>query len=213
MNTELTFRFIDVSLKELRSRAVQFRVFYKEIPRVLKTKSGQFASNNFALDYLTRSNDQIAYKWNIQFDREHFINLNIAKLLNKKNIKELNIRDEMRNNVLYDINEIFKLPIEKNFTISTSHLSIEFMHHKNIGRRSGLDKLARVVFKYEATPRVIDVASSGSIQVSDNIIKEKLSWLLIAPKNHFIVAKIKEFEGNGQLKFSLIKNHQSGSIN
>ena len=213
MNTELTFRFIDVSLQELRTRAVQFRVKYKDIPRVLTSKSGQFGSNNFGVEYLTRSNDQISYKWDIKFDREHFIKLNLAKLTNQKNIIELNIRDEMRNSILYDINEIFKLPyLRNNFTISSSHLSIEFTHKKSIGRRSGLERLARVAFKYEAQPRVIDIAESGSIQVADNIIKEKLSWLLIAPKDHFIVAKIKEFRGNGQLKFSLIKNHQSGTF-
>ncbi len=38
-------------------------------------------------------------------------------------------------------------------------------------------------------------------------VKDELSWLLVAPRDFFIVVKIKEFENKGQLKFSFLNDN------
>ncbi len=61
---------------------------------------------------------------------------------------------------------------------------------------------------YVARPRVIQASQiGGQIQVANVNVKDELSWLLVAPRDFFIVVKIKEFENKGQLKFSFLNDN------
>lgn len=213
MNTELTFQFINVDLKELTEKRVKFHVSYKSLPRIFRAKSGSFATNDFKHRYLSRRDDLLKYEWKINLDSNQFIELNINKILNIANIKELTIKDDLNNMIVYEKNEFTALPLlTKSILIPTSKLTIRFTHIKNIPRDQSLKNLAYLECSYIAKPRVIYTKPiGGEIRLEDRIVKNKLNWLLIAPKDAFIVLKIKAFEGKGQLKFSLLNDQLNPS--
>ena len=202
----LTFKFIDVDLNELRSERIKFSVEYKSVPRVYRLMKGTFESNDFKNSYISRRDDLIKYEWKINLNSDQFIEFNIDSLNNEANIHELTINDDSQNLALYDKNEIATLPIRtKSFLIATSQLTVRFTHIKNLPRDSRRNALAFLKCSYVARPRVIHVEQLGGVlEISNKIVKNKLNWLLIAPKDYFIVIKIKEFVGKGQLKFSLL---------
>jgi hypothetical protein len=209
MNTELILSFENVDLNELRSERIKFRVEYNLLPRVFKTKMGTFESNNFKYNYLSRRDDLINYEWKFRVNTDQFIELNIETLTNAANIQELTITDDSQNMVLYAKDEVVKnsINMKKPFLISSSHVTIKFSHVKNIPRDSNLKGLAYLKASYIARPRVIHATPIGGvIEMSEAFVNNPLDWLIVAPKQHFIVVKIKQFIGKGQLKFSLLNN-------
>jgi len=212
MNTDLTFRFKNVDMNELRSERVKFHVLSQAVPRVFTTNSGTFESNNFTFDYLSRRDDIMEYEWNINLTNDKFIQLNIDSLRNEQNIKELFIIDQAKNVTLYDKTSILSLT-RKSFLIATSKLTIKFSHVKNIPRRAKtVTMLAYLKFSYVASPRVLQVgANGGELKIANINVKDALNWFLIAPKNYFVVLKIKEFESMGQLKLSLLNDNYNPS--
>lgn len=209
MNTELILSFDNVDLNELRGERIRFRVDYKLLSRVFTTNSGTLESNNFKFNYLSRRDDLINYEWKLNVDADQFIELNIDTLTNVANIQELTITDDVQNMALYAKDEIVKNSknMKKPFFISSSQITIRFSHVKNIPRNSNLNALAYFKAHFVARPRVIHASLiGGAIDMVEAFVSNPLDWLLVAPKDHFIVVKIKQFIGKGQLKFSLLND-------
>lgn len=209
MNTELILSFENVDLNELRGERIRFRVDYSLLSRVFTTSSGTLESNNFKFNYLSRRDDLINYEWKLKLDADQFIELNIDTLTNAANIQELTITDDVQNMALYAKDEIVKNSknMNKPFLISSSQITIKFSHVKNIPRNSNLKALAYFKAHYVSRPRVIHASLiGGEIEMAEAFVNNPLDWLLVAPKDHFIVVKIKQFIGMGQLKFSLLND-------
>lgn len=199
MSSELVVDFRNVHLTELRDNKVKFKIDYATLPRVMKQLTGSFESNNFTNQLLSVQNDKVAYEWKIEVDSIHFIQLNIDSLINKNAIKRLKISDNVID--LYEVDQIN----EKNtYLFASNKLKINLEYFTSIRE----ENMPYVKISYKALPKVIQLNKdeTGQIQIENVQTKDNLDWLMTAPKEYNILAKLKSYQGKGQLKFSLLND-------
>jgi hypothetical protein len=219
MEEELTFEFKNVYLSELRDRSIRFRVDYAVMPRVLKSLVGQFESNNYSHHYISLMREAIEYEWTIELGSNYFIKLNIDELLNEDKLFELSIFDAVLNLQLYDFSEIvenFKSTKKLKYLFSTNKIRIVFKHLKD--SKTKLTAYPYIKCSYEAVSRILNIAQNklpGELMLADVLTKNKLEWIIMGPKDHSVVVKMRNSSstrgGNGQLKFSLLSQGYSDS--
>ena len=159
----------------------------------------------------------------------HFIRLSVDSLLNEKNIIEFSIIDDNFKLQLYDLSELidnYKQHKSINYLFSTNKVRLVFRYLKD--SKTKLSSYPYVKCSYRAEARILNVEQarrSGELSLSQVTTKNRLEWVIMGPKDHFIVAKIIEFNsaasgssgsnvndnGNGggntgQLMFSLLSN-------
>ena len=199
MNSELIMDFRNVQLTELRDHGVKFLIEYSTLPRVMRELNGQFESNDFSHHYLSVRKEMVTYEWKIEVDPNYFIRLNVENLTNKNTIERLKISDDRID--LYEVNEIDE---KKSYLFASNKLRITLEYYKKPRK----DQLPFVKFSYQAQPKVIQIGSeiTGDINIENVMIKDNLDWLILAPAEYNILAKLKSYRGKGQLKFSMLND-------
>jgi hypothetical protein len=219
MENEIAIQFKNVFLSELRDNAIRFNLDYKTLPKLLTALNDKFESNDFTHNYLSSARENIEYEWTIDLHPNYFLRLKIEELTNPENIMELSIYDGVRNINLYEQTELIEQFKAKQGSLSylfpTNKLRIRFSHLKE--PKTKTTKYPYVKFSYNAEPRILNLnlqSSSGIINYNKSMTKDKLEWLLMAPKDNIILLYVISYStqsktSNGQLKFSLLNNGYS----
>ena len=102
---------------------------------------------------------------------------------------------------MYEVNEIDE---KKSYLFASNKLRITLEYYKKPRK----DQLPFVKFSYQAQPKVIQIGSeiTGDINIENVMIKDNLDWLILAPAEYNILAKLKSYRGKGQLKFSMLND-------
>lgn len=134
MESELRVELINVRLRELRDKAIRFRIDYKTQPRVFSAPSGMFETNNFKHDYVSITRDRVEYEWVIRASVNEMVRLRVDELANDAGITEWTITDLNENVRLYEQNELienFKGRPELTYLIASDWIRITFKHERD----------------------------------------------------------------------------------
>lgn len=134
MESELRVELRNVRLRELRDKAIRFRIDYETQPRVFSAPSGTFETNNFNHDYVSITRDRVEYEWVIRASVNEMVRLRVDKLSNDAGITEWTITDLNENVRLYEQNELvenFKGRPELTYLIASDWIRITFKHERD----------------------------------------------------------------------------------
>ncbi len=219
---QITFRFSKVSATELKEKKIRFKVQYEKLSKMFTEPKGTFESNN--LEYYPVSNqlENVNYEWQIALDSNHFIQLKIDEFLNFEKFAhfDLSIKDTAKSFDLYNKNELVKL-FEQSGKIlfATNNITINFKYLKR--SKLPIKQYPYIKFSYQAIPRIIKIdkkntseSSDGHIELKNMVTKNRLEWLLLAPKDYVIIVNKIEYDTNSstatsQLKFSQLNDGYS----
>ncbi|CAF0901320.1 unnamed protein product, partial [Brachionus calyciflorus] len=207
---EILIEFINVNLNELRQ--VKFVLNYTQPLRLWTLPSGKFETNNFEHLYLNTNRELVEYNFEIKLDTTKMIRMNIDELKNDFGITEFTIQDANKNEILYEQNELienFKLNKKFTYLFSSNWIRVTFKHMKE--NNAKLSKYPYLKCSYTSENKVINVNQIGEISLNNTLTRNMIPWLLIAPQDHVIMAKLITFTTaeRGQLKFSLLNSGYS----
>ena len=227
MSNELSVSFEQVSLWDLRSRGLRFKLKYDALPRVFtRAQGGVFQSFNLKTVFLSRSKDVVDHEWLIDLDSDYHVRLDIEELRNEANLEEFsiyNMNSEYNKNVVDRLFDKEWLSREykqnrRSYLISSNRVRIVFAYNKDT-RSTAQSEYPYLRCAYRGERRVVRVERGevGELRMVKSLVTDaKLEWLLVAREpDQQLVVKIKEFESKstGQLIFSLLGNgYTSGGI-
>lgn len=134
MESELRIEFRNIRLREMREKAIRFRVDYTSQPRVFEARAAVFETNNFKHDYISITRDRVEYEWVIRVSPNEMVRLKVDDLSNEEGITEWTVTDLNDDRRLYDQNELidnFKNRPELTYLLASNWARITFKHDRD----------------------------------------------------------------------------------
>jgi hypothetical protein len=203
MLNEMTIELESVNLAELRDSNAWLNLNYQSLPTVFKEDRAtfetiRFADNNENLNLLSKKDHLNVFEWLIDVEENKFIYLTIEDLVNNGKIDQITIIDEETAIQKYEMNEIIENynSSKRSYLFAANKLRIIFQYRTNYDATSVSNQLNEpyIRISYKTQNRIIDIKENNEdknvLHLPELQTREKLSWLLVAPRDYIISAFI-----------------------
>jgi hypothetical protein len=187
----------------------------KPLANVYNSSTETFDTGKF--EPLFVSSDAKEYDWTIDVDPNYIIRLQVLEIVDPENV-EVSVIDQQKG---LNYEPFVNAEIISNFkNLRVTYLFASFKIRVKV-RLLKISGITRSAFKfiYTTVPKVIDVSQPDpdtqkydlkirDIHMERSLIKDKIVWLVKAPRGYHVIAKIKQTDAlesrPGQLTFSLL---------